>query len=251
MRMEKRLPQDKIDKICSQLKSLSVRKRVTLTELQSIIGLLSFACPVVVPGRAFLRRLIDLSMGLKKPYHKKRLNMEARADIKAWLVFMESFNGKSLFLPTFWDSFLSLNLYTDASNSGFGGYLGTSWFAETWPQAFTDLHITIKELFPIVLALELWDDRLADKCITFHFDNLSVVYVVDKQSSKDKFVMRLVRRLVIKCMTYNINFQAALLPGIDNTFADLLSRQKIADFLLHFPLQNPVRHNIPDGLLQI
>lgn len=160
--------------------------------------------------------------------------MEASPDIKAWLVFMESFNGKSLFLPTFWDSSLSLNLYTDASNSDFSGYLGTSWFAETWPQAFTDLHINIKELFPIVLALELWGVRLADKCITFHSDNLSVVYVVNKQSSKDKFLMRLVRRLVIKCMTYNINFQAAHVPGIDNTFADLLSRQKYLTFCCTF-----------------
>ena len=36
------------------------RKKVTLKEVQSRTGLLNFACSVVRPGRAFLRRLSDL-----------------------------------------------------------------------------------------------------------------------------------------------------------------------------------------------
>lgn len=39
---------------------MSHRKKVTLHDLQSLIGLLNFACVVIAPGRAFLCRLIDL-----------------------------------------------------------------------------------------------------------------------------------------------------------------------------------------------
>ena len=46
------------------------RKKVTLKELQSLIGLLNFACAVVKTGRAFLRRLIDLTIGLRSPGHR-------------------------------------------------------------------------------------------------------------------------------------------------------------------------------------
>ena len=52
--MEGRLPQDKIGNLKVQLK-----------ELQSLIGLLNFACSVIVPGWAFLRRLIYLTKGVR------------------------------------------------------------------------------------------------------------------------------------------------------------------------------------------
>ena len=63
---------------------LDQKRRVTLRQLQLVIGLLNFACSVIVPGRAFLRRLIDLTIGLTKPYHHVRFNKEARADLAAW-----------------------------------------------------------------------------------------------------------------------------------------------------------------------
>ena len=67
------------------------------------------------PGRAFLRRLIELTIGLSKPHYYRRLNKEARSDIQAWLIFVESFNGKCLFLSDRWGTSEQLNLYTDAA----------------------------------------------------------------------------------------------------------------------------------------
>lgn len=64
--MMSRLPPDKLDKCRTLVYKFSRRKKVTLQELQSLIGVLNFACLVVVPGRAFLRRLIDLTIGVKK-----------------------------------------------------------------------------------------------------------------------------------------------------------------------------------------
>ena len=57
--MEARLPNDKITK--TFLSDFLRRKKVSLKETQSLIGFLNFACSVVVPGRAFHRRFIDLT----------------------------------------------------------------------------------------------------------------------------------------------------------------------------------------------
>ena len=65
--MEARLPQEKLDKCHELLSAFLRRRKVTLQEIQS---LLNFACTVVVPGRAFLRRLIDLTIGVRKPLAK-------------------------------------------------------------------------------------------------------------------------------------------------------------------------------------
>jgi hypothetical protein len=132
--MEVRLPQDKLHTIRDQLQTMSRRKKATLRELQSLIGLLNFACSVVIPGRPFLRRIIDLTLGMRQPHHFKRLTNEARADLKAWFLFVESFNGKSMFLPDRWETSVTFHLLTDASNLGFVGYLNDQWFSQAWPE---------------------------------------------------------------------------------------------------------------------
>lgn len=60
-----RLPQEKVAKALEMLSSLEHRKKVSLKELQSLIGFLNFCCCVVLPGRPFLRRLIDATRNLK------------------------------------------------------------------------------------------------------------------------------------------------------------------------------------------
>ncbi|XP_062572622.1 uncharacterized protein LOC134234551 [Saccostrea cucullata] len=190
--MECRLPDDKISKIEAQLSSFSMRKKITLRELQSLIGLLNFACSVISPGRAFLRRLIDMSCKVSNPRHFIRLTCEARADIQCWLQFISHFNGKSVFLNDVWSSSDHLTLYTvdAASTQGFAAILGAVWFAARWPDEFKQLHITILELFPIVLAMEMWGSHFQNHKILFLTDNEAVVAIINKTSSKDKTVMK-------------------------------------------------------------
>ena len=47
------------------------KSKFTLRDLQSLVGLLNFATAVVLPGRAFLRRLFDLTRGIQEPHHRK------------------------------------------------------------------------------------------------------------------------------------------------------------------------------------
>ena len=51
---------------------------------------------------------------------------------------------------------------------------------------FSHLQIAIKELYLIVLALDLWEPRLADRRILFISDKEAGVHVVNKQSCKEK-----------------------------------------------------------------
>ena len=88
------------------------------------------------------------------------------------------------------------------------------------------MHISVRELYPIVLALELWTDQLANKRILFHFDNISVVYCINKQTYKNADSMR----LVVQALTFHIYFEAEHVPGITNILADKLSRFQIEDF---------------------
>ena len=97
------------------------RPKVSLKELQSLIGVLSFACSVIIPGRAFLRRLIDLTRGIQRPHHKIRLTTQVKLDLSMWIQFFISFNGRTSFVNESFKSGQFLQLYTDASGSiGYG-----------------------------------------------------------------------------------------------------------------------------------
>lgn len=108
--MEKRIPQDKFRKARHLIQTYKARKTVALQELQSSIGVLNFACSVVIPGSPFLRRLCDLTIGLTRPYHHRHRNSEPRADLKAWSIFLNCFNSKSSFLSDHWENSVSLQV---------------------------------------------------------------------------------------------------------------------------------------------
>ena len=147
--MSMSLPEDKCLAIKEKILSLYKRKKCKVQEIQSLVGQLNFACLVVVPGRPFLRRLIDLTRGAKKT-HYTRINQEARADMSAWLEFITSFNSKCLFLPDRWASSDSIKLYTDSAGSlGYAAVFGKNWFNGRWPQNWQNYHISFLELFPI------------------------------------------------------------------------------------------------------
>ena len=94
---EIRLPQDKLIHLRQALAKFKKKRTATLRELQSLIGLLNFACNVVPPGRPFLRRIIDLTRGIQKPHHHRNLDKNACSDLEAWSIFIEHFNGRAIF----------------------------------------------------------------------------------------------------------------------------------------------------------
>ena len=80
-------------------------------------------CSVVIPGRAFLRHLYELSIGVSKPHHLIRLSKDVKADLRIWQNVLLNFNGRSFFLEDRWHSSKNLKLFTDAAGSlGFGFY---------------------------------------------------------------------------------------------------------------------------------
>ena len=229
--MEARLPADKIEKCKLLISSFLRRKKVTLREIQSLTGVLNFACSVVVPGRAFLRRLIDLTKGVKSAHYFVRLTKWVKAELSMWQSFLDDFNGRSFFLSDIWLDSFSLNLYTDAAASlGYGAVFGNEWCFGAWPDNWKQLNITILEFYPIVLSVLLWGDKMRNQRITFFTDNAALVDIINKSTSRDVIVMIFVRRLVLACLKFNILFRARHVPGVKNILADSLSRLQVSKF---------------------
>jgi hypothetical protein len=247
-----RLPEDKLVRARDQLHTLYRKKSATLKELQSILGLLNFACRAIYPGRAFLRRLFDLTQGLTKPSHHVRLNSEAKADIKTWLDFLQQYNGITVIPSTFWQQSDSIKFETDASTTiGYGARFGNEWFSGMWctSQVPIDVHINILELYCVMLAIATWGPQIRNTSFILLCDNLSVVHCLNKLTSKDKEMMRIIREVVILTLTFNIRFKATHIPGSFNICADLLSRNQVVRAKQQFPDLRDTQSTPPQHLL--
>ena len=84
--------------------------------------------------------------------------------------------------------------------------------------------IALLEFFPIVVAVHCWGSELANRKVMFRTDNVAVVHIINKQSSRCDLIMDLVRLFVCQCLRYNIASRAKHVPGTYNVIADSLSR---------------------------
>ena len=243
-----RLPEDKLEKCLTEIQKMLGKPKATLREVQSLLGLLNFACAVILPGRPFLRRLFDWTIGVKEPWHHKRLEKDVKEDMLVWLHFLSAFNGKSIFPDRHITPAEKIQFFTDAAGetgSGYGGIFRTAWFNGKWSDWWLEQNITLLELYPIVVAVELWGPALRNKRILIRTDNQALVSVLTKQTSKEPLVMILVRRLVLFCLRFNLILSALHIPGIKNQIADALSRLQMKEFRDRAPWADKVATAIP------
>lgn len=223
-----RLPEDKLRKLLDLVQGFCGVRKVTLRQMQSLLGSLVFACRIMPMGRVFSRRLSLATRGVQRPEHRIRLTKPLKADLAVWQTFLVSYNGRTCCQEPEVSS-VDISLYTDAAGSvGFGAVLGSEWCAGEWPQSWWDAglcrNLALLELFPIVVAVEIWGSFLSNKRVCFFSDNMAVVHCISKLSSSSLPVLALLRHLVLRCLQHNIWFRARHVPGVDNSIADSLSR---------------------------
>ena len=80
------------------------------------------------------------------------------------------------------------------------------------------------------VSLSIWASELANKCVLFHTDNLGLVDVINKKTTKVNKLIVLLRELVLQCLKHNILFRAVHVPGVLNVKADALSRLQVPKF---------------------
>ena len=243
------LPSDKLENCRALITQATQSKGITLRNLQSILGHLNFACRVVVPGRAFLRRAYALTHKVDKPFHHIKMTKEVKDDFLLWLDFLQSYNGKTFFRLDAVHTDEALRLFTDSSGSiGYGAVFGNHWLHGIWPSEWEGFDITFLELYPIVLAAHLWGTRFSNQTVEFHTDNMALVSILNKSSSKKPHIMTLVRALVLAMLKYNFTFYAIHVPGVENILADALSRQQMERFRESHPSANIFPESIPPHL---
>ncbi len=115
--------------------------------------------------------------------------------------------------------------------------------------AVSEKGIAPQELLPIVFAAMIWGPRWKDDVVVMHCDNLAVVSVVNSGYSKDKDIMHMLRCLFFILAFWGFHLRSVHIPGLDNTAADAISRDKLSSFFQVCPHADRQASPIPPPLI--
>ena len=246
-----RLPPEKLIELRTLLSQWHSRRYCRTRELKSLVGKLQHASKVIRPGRTFFRRMFDLLKGTRRHQPLLRLNAAFRSDLAWWHTFLEYWHGVSMFPPSR-DGTPDHHLFTDAAGAvGCGAWSGSHWFQYLWPEVFAERSIAAKELLPIVSACIVWGPNWRHQCILAHYDNQSVVDVVNSGYSKDAHLMHLLRSFFFITAHLQVSLTAVHIPGDDNIGADAISRDNLLLFHSQVPMAHPSPTPLPDAAIDL
>lgn len=252
--MQLRIPPEKLVKLSELLILFLKKKKTTLQEFQSLIGLLDFCARAIPCSRAFNRRFYDATCGILKPNHHLRLTHSIKEDLKMWLFFIDFFNGSCIFPELNWSDNSVLQLYTDSSGTlslGCAAMFGKHWVFMQWPKKWCKSPImadlSFLEFVPIALAFHIWLPNFKGKKIILNTDNEALVTILNKKSSKSKYVMYLLRPFVLNMMLNNIQIKAVHVSGLNNGIADSISRKQWDRFRRLAPDADQQATLVPDS----
>ena len=164
--------------------------------------------------------MISLSKVAKELHHHIRVNKGFRSDLLWWSCFLPTWNGVSMMSSA--SHRYEATITSDASGRwGCGAFSSEGeWFQLEWPDSWSGLHIAIKELLPIVVAMAVWGKKWRGKRVRCRCDNAAVVAMLSSGSSKDERAMHLLRSLFLFLATYDVSIVGEHIRGIENGPAD-------------------------------
>ena len=250
VRQELRLPREKLERMKTLINNWAQKRSTTKHELQCLLGHLNHACTVVKPGRTFMHNLITLLKLPKHPTHKVRLNIQCRADIAWWQLFLPLWNGSSYFS----NNRATIQVFSDASGSWGGAALEVAtgkWFQIQWPHTWKGTNIAIKELVPVIAAAAIWGPQWEGSKVCFNVDNMAVVAALNNNRARDPHLAHLLRCLFFFEAHYKFEHQSTHIPGKLNTAADALSRNRTSTFHSVFPQAQTLPSQVPLQLVML
>lgn len=252
------IPLHRIEELRDIITNILSRKKVSLREFQSIVGKLSFFSRAVRSSRAFLRRFYDVMVNITRAHHKLRITEAIKKDLCMWSSFLENYNGVSYIPPEIWSDSDILQLFTDSAGSpglGCGCFFHGDWAFFQWPESWCKKEvlkdITFLEMVPVLLAIMLWGDRLKNSRVLLRIDNEALVVIINKQTTRSKRLMELVRQFVLLAMEFGIIFKAKHITTHCNKIADSVSRKQWDRFRAVAPDANRDPQIIPERFLMM
>ncbi|KAJ2942855.1 hypothetical protein O0L34_g15045 [Tuta absoluta] len=218
----KALPPEKISKIRQSLMTHLAAGSWTLKQAQRLLGLLNFATFITHRGRLHCRTLQSYSNLLRKTPRKTVLYPdEVRDELEWWL---ENVTQNTVLHP----KALPTNyMITDASDVKWGAVVNDKEVQGSWSNLQKTWHCNAKEMYAVIAALSGKAAVLKNSTVILQSDNRTVIsYIKNEGGTRSPLLLRLTKELLALVDSLNVVLVPHHLPGVYNTEADHLSRNR-------------------------
>lgn len=173
------LPKHRVEKIIQGCEALLGKDKEKIREVARIIGLLVAATSAVELGKLHywkLERGKIAALQAEQGNFNRRMVItnEMKADLTWWLNNISVQDRKILRTAA------DIELYTDASSTGWGGHLNQRTTSGSWSVEERQLHINVLELKAILLALQTFRLELCGKHVKVFCDNITAITYVNE-----------------------------------------------------------------------
>ena len=223
--MTLQVPQDKLHHTSQLLSHWLSSPRVSKSDLQSLIGKLSYVCACISPGKIFMQRILQELRRLPHKFTRFTPSSELLADLRWWAKFLSFYNGVSVLRSSPWiDN--EYRFCTDACLSGVGGFFDGRFFHSAYPPFIDPSSMTIASLetLAVTVSVKLWSEELRGQRILVRTDNQNTELAINTGRSRVPFVQSCLRELWFYASLFDFELRALHIPGQENTIADSLSR---------------------------
>lgn len=206
-----------------------VKESCTIEDLASLIGKLVSICPATTYGRLYTKRLERQKLlalqAVDQDYTQVTpITKSCKEDMKWWQNNLE----KAFFRldqPDF-----DLTIFTDASRSGWGAWMGEQHVFGFWDSEETEHHINFLELLAIKLALDQLVGEAKNQKILLRVDNTTAISYINKMGGIQHEKYNILARTIWQWAEERSNFlYATYIKSAENKEADFLSRIKYPD----------------------
>ena len=203
------MPPDKKIKFASLREDLLSHKTVSLKSLQKFVGKINSFSLVVPAARLFSRvACLAMSRASKSP-RAIPVSHELKAEFEHWR-FLDSWSG---FLPWKDEKHFQLDVFSDASDSGWGGILRLpdqprQEFHGHWDLSESDLPIVVKEALALLYVLRKVAGLISNARIDCFVDSATLVACWRKDGSRNTRVNNALKEIFH--LTLSANWQVIL-----------------------------------------
>ena len=216
------LPEEKKEKIIHLCKNLKNKRRTTIREVATVIGVLVASFQAVTFGRLFYRELEAAKIASLK--HSKgnydasiKITDAMKNDLNYWIKNIHQEVRKIRIPPP------DITIQTDSSTEGWACVFGEKTAHGRWAEWEAQYHINVLEIRAILLGIASFRDDFASKHIKVLSDSTTAVtYINNMGGTKSPNCNQAAKETWLLCKKFNIWLTCAHIPGIYNE-ADLPS----------------------------
>ena len=188
--------------------------RVSKSDLQSVIGKLSYVCACISPRKIFIQRILQELRRLPHKFTSLTPSPELLADLSWWDKFLSFYNGVSLLHSFPWiDN--EYRFCTDACLSGVGGFFDGRFSHSAYPPFIDPSSLTIASLetSAVTVSVKLWSEELWGQRILVRTENQNTELAINTGRSRVPFVQSCLRELWFYASLFDFELRALHIPG--------------------------------------